>query len=402
MSLYKKAGTPFYGYDFKVAGVRFTGSTGTGNRREAEKVEEQKKAAARGEIDAAKQFGASLRLRDIADSYYDAKGQYLAGEGPSNTRRLLAVVCRHVGDDTLITDIRDADVARMVNERRRCKVPNAERFLTPATVNDTTEMLKKLFTYVRQRGGELPGAPTFKNHWLRVPPRRPRELRDDEAGRLAEAIRDDYAPYFAFLRATGMRATNGRRLHWDQVHWDTAEIRTHDKGKDITDPITPMVRAILWPLRGHDPVHVFTYIARRTHPVHTGPKGEVVEARVAGRRYPLTKEGVKTHWARFRDAAGVVDFRRHDLRHDFATKMLRQPGATLPKVQAALHHSSIETTAIYAHAMPPEVVSGIEQAQAAMGGWCAPAALTEIQKGNEPRGRQKSRTGLRTKGRKSA
>ena len=43
MSLYKPKGRANYSYSFQIEGHRFSGSTGTGNRREAERNVEQLK-----------------------------------------------------------------------------------------------------------------------------------------------------------------------------------------------------------------------------------------------------------------------------------------------------------------------------------------------------------------------
>jgi len=66
--------------------------------------------------------------------------------------------------------------------------------------------------------------------------------------------------------------------------------------------------------------------------------------------------------AEFRDAltaAGIVDFRFHDLRHTFATRMLRQTG-NIKLVSRLLGHSSIETTARYAHVLVDDMRAALE------------------------------------------
>ena len=93
---------------------------------------------------------------------------------------------------------------------------------------------------------------------------------------------------------------------------------------------------------------VFTYEAQRT-----------IEGRFKGERYPLTVSGVKTNWRRLRKAAGVSDFRFHDFRHDFATKLLRR-SRNLKLTQKALNHSDIRTTLKYAHVLDDEVAAAIE------------------------------------------
>ena len=55
----------------------------------------------------------------------------------------------------------------------------------------------------------------------------------------------------------------------------------------------------------------------------------------------------------------MADFRFHDLRHDFATKLLRETG-NLKLVQKALNHASIKTTTRYAHVLDEEVADGME------------------------------------------
>jgi site-specific recombinase XerD len=63
-----------------------------------------------------------------------------------------------------------------------------------------------------------------------------------------------------------------------------------------------------------------------------------------------------------RTAAKVTDFRFHDYRHDFATKLLRET-RNLKLVQKALNHANIKTTAKYAHVVDDEVAAGIDAMQ---------------------------------------
>ncbi len=46
--------------------------------------------------------------------------------------------------------------------------------------------------------------------------------------------------------------------------------------------------------------------------------------------------------------AGITNLKFHDLRHDFATKMLREMG-NLKMASIALNHSDVSVTARYAH-----------------------------------------------------
>jgi integrase len=69
---------------------------------------------------------------------------------------------------------------------------------------------------------------------------------------------------------------------------------------------------------------------------------------------------VKIVWRRLRKRAGVVGLRFHDLRHDLATKLLRETG-NLKLVQRALNHADLRTTLRYAHVLDAEVAAALEQ-----------------------------------------
>ena len=79
-----------------------------------------------------------------------------------------------------------------------------------------------------------------------------------------------------------------------------------------------------------------------------------------GKRHPLTINGVKTAWRRIRAKAGVRNFRFHDFRHDFGTKLLRDTG-NLKLVQRALNHADIKSTLKYAHVLDEEIAAAVER-----------------------------------------
>jgi integrase len=299
----------------------------------------------------------SLQLDHLADRYWDEVGQHHAGA--NNTERDLGRLVDYFGKTKLLTELTDNDVAKLVAWRRGHRVIRSASgkegpLISNATVNrSTTEVLKKLFTRAKTAWRvQFDQEPNWGAHVLPEPKERKRELRDEEAVRLDEAMRDDYAPLFAFVAATGLRQKEAVLLHWSEVNWQTRQIVKKGKGNEpVVVPITDPLRDILWPLQGHHPEAVFTYVAQRTRGNH-----------VKGQRYPLTISGTKTRWRRTRTAAGVTDFRFHDFRHDFATKLLRQTG-NLKLVQRALNHADIKTTTRYAHVLDEEVAAALDRVQ---------------------------------------
>jgi integrase len=159
-------------------------------------------------------------------------------------------------------------------------------FVAPATVNrSTTEVLKKLFTRAKAWRIRFDHEPNWKQHWLREPQERVRELHGGEADRLDDATRDDYRPILEFASASGLRL-NECLLRWSEVNWDARKIEKHGKGgRRVGVPITNAIREILWPLRGDHDEMVFTYIASRTR------KHQNL---VKGMRYPITYSGLKS------------------------------------------------------------------------------------------------------------
>jgi len=59
------------------------------------------------------------------------------------------------------------------------------------------------------------------------------------------------------------------------------------------------------------------------------------------------------------EQAGITDLHFHDLRHDFAVRLLRK-GATLAQVRDALGHSSITQTEKYAHVVEGDVQRSVQ------------------------------------------
>jgi integrase len=348
VSVYKDPRSPYFQFDFWWRGHRFLGSTKATTRREAEAVERTEREKARQRVAQTEAARTSLRLDDIAGRWWSEVGAHLAGGGARNAWRELDRLIGYFGKDRLLTEITGGDVAKLVAWRRGHHVPLGS-MVSPFTVNATTKALRKLFTRAKLWGVRFDHEPRWRDHVLKEPQERVRELAEHEAEQLEAVTRDDLAPFFAFARASGLRLAECL-LRWSEVDWNARQIVKLGKGgKRVTVPITATIREILWPLRGHHPEYVFTFVADRT-----------VDGRVKGRRYPMTYHGVRSAWWQMQKRSGVVGFRFHDFRHDLATKLLRETG-NLKLVQRALNHADIKTTTRYAHVLDHEVAAAMER-----------------------------------------
>jgi len=350
MSVYKSPKSPFYQYDFQIHGRRFHGSTEARNKKDAEAVERDLKGKAKADIEQEKRTGnGPLLLRHAAGRHMAEVGNHHVNAATTFTdmQRLI----EYLGPDKRLDTITNDDVSRMVAWRRTHTVKgrkadkngNPVKLISPRTVNASTVLLKALFNRAHMWGHQFQHRIDWKTHMLKEPKERVRELDTFEADALDAAVRDDYALWFEFACLTGLRR-NETLIRWKNVNIFAKRITTIGKGgKEVSTPITPDVQAILDQCKGHHPEFVFAFICQRPR-----------EGQVKGQRYPITAEGAKTQWRRLRARAQVENFRFHDIRHDVATKLLRDTG-NLKLVQKALNHSDIKTTVRYAHVLDEEV-----------------------------------------------
>jgi integrase len=227
MSVFKDARSPFWRFDFQCQGHRFFGSTKARTRREAEAVERAEREKAKLTVAQVEAARTSLRLDDVAGRYWLEVGQHTTGA--ADTHRVLGYLIKHLGKDKLLTDITGDDVARLVGWRRGHRNSKGE-LLSPFTVNATTATFKKLFTRAKAWGVRFNHEPEWKRFWLKEPPERVRELVGDEAERLEAATRDDYQPFFAFAKVSGLRFSECL-LRWSEIDWTARQIRKPGKGR---------------------------------------------------------------------------------------------------------------------------------------------------------------------------
>lgn len=361
MSVYRDKRSPYYQYDFRHNGVRFHGSTKCTTRRDAERFEASQLEKAKALVKATRRAKASLAIDDVAERLWNDSAQYDAD--PKATETNLARLIEYFGPSKSLTEIDHKEAKGMVAWRRGQRVSRRgkrtkeqERALplvSNATVNrSATKVLQRLFTFAKSEGAIFDNEPKWEDLLLAEPVERVRELKIEEADALDGATRIDYGPFFDFVRASGMRLKECVTLRWSEVNFGTRQIvRIGKGGRRIVFPITDAIREIIFPLQGQHEEFVFTYVA---------VYGNKRLCRVRGQRYRLTYNGAKSAWQRLRANSGVTDFRFHDFRHDFGTKLLRHSG-NLKLVQKAMNHKDIKSTLRYAHVLDEDVAVAVER-----------------------------------------
>jgi len=224
----------FYHAEIWVNGKQYRRSTGETSRRKAveaaRKIEEDLIEQAEAEAEA----GTSLQLKDVGTRYMAYIGDFHAGA--NNTERLVALLLKFFNPNKLITDITQDDVLALRAWRRKQHTgPKlARRPISAATVNDTIEQLKKLFTYVKTSPHvRFEHEPKWSELWLDEPEITPRELSPEETARLLKALaatRPDYRAVFEFAWFSLKRKTEIFTLQWSHVKWDHGLIERPGKG----------------------------------------------------------------------------------------------------------------------------------------------------------------------------
>ena len=213
----------------------------------------------------------------------------------------------------------------------------AERLkkVKPATVNREVSNLKHMLN-LAVRWGLLEANPVRGVKLLREEKLPDRILSRVEEERLLAACDRTRAPHLkpivTLALQTGMRKGEILSLEWSQVDFDRSTVRV-DRAKskygERTIPLNQTAYETLYRLfQGRRGSYVFPYPRDPVKPI----------------------EDHKMAFWRAVQLSGIPHIRFHDLRHTFATRLVRA-GADLITVQQLLGHSTIRMTARYAHSL---------------------------------------------------
>lgn len=317
MPVYKRKGSPYYWFSITIDGVRFRRSTRCTGKREAELAE----AHALHEASTRRKRSEPWRLRDCLGAYWQEHARHTRSADGIFVK--LDALSRILGKDTLIEDISNSDLM----DYRAVRVTEG---LAPHGVNRDFSYLKAALRHANTMHGKDIPAIAWSKIRISEPHHRIRFLSREEYHRLLDASDETGKLIVKFAVATGLRKANILELDWKQVDLDSGIITVMLKGnKRHTVRMPPPIRAALSTLDHRS--------------------GKVFDTTGFRKRF---EKAVK--------AAGLTDFRFHDLRHTCATWM-RMAGTDIADICEALGHSSVAVTMRYAHIEPEEHISPFDR-----------------------------------------
>jgi integrase len=309
-------------------------STGTTDWKEAKALEGKWKAEL---------FRQEAWDEDPPRLFADVAAEYLVSRqdlrSHEDIKRRVAKLYDFFGADKNMETLSGQDVRDFIKWRR--EPDNKGRVAAPATVNRELDCLSAMINHaVVEMEWRIPN-PT-RGRSLKEPKGRVRWITRAEAARLiqcAEGLKDGerLASFITLALHTGCRMSELLELEWRRVNFKNALITLepdHDKaGNRRTVPLNDVA---LNALRRRA-----AFVAKHC------PGSPWVFAMRNGERLSTPRGGFKTACK----AAGIADFRIHDMRHTCASWMVSE-GVPLADVKEVLGHSTITMTEKYAHLAP--------------------------------------------------
>jgi len=312
------------------------------------------------DIRAGRHFGQSKRhtFNELADEY-----------GPHAKDKVRLDYWRGVFGPDLLDTITPARIAK---ERDKLLTEETQNFATPATgdpgkdakrpkskrtgptVNRYLAALSVCLSFGVKTLQWLERNPCERITKLREHKGRVRFLSDDERGRLLDACRKSENPdlYLAVVLSltTGAREGEIMTLHWGQIDFRRRIITLH-KTKNGESRALPLVGEAFNLLR--ERAKVRNLKDDRLFP----PSARARKSKCIDLHAP---------WVAARKAAGLSDFRWHDLRHT-AASYLAMSGVSLVEIAKILGHRTLQMVARYSHLSDGHIVATGEKLAARLG-----------------------------------
>ncbi len=341
--MYRKKGSPYWWIAYRDAsGRKIEQSTGTGDRKKAALVESEKRAALWHETQRGIVPQVDPLFDEVLADYLESAQRSRDISREISMCRALAVsfagmTIRSIGRVNLLTHIKNRRDAGLSDSSIRREL-NVLRAAVSAWKRD-------------HEATNLPATPVPR---LESPPGRVRWLTHEQASALIAASAHTKAPHLAdFIRLalhTGMRSGEMLGLEWSRVdlRQNLIYLDTQKNGKRGSVPLNQTARQAL--------------LNRARFRAEHCPAAAHVFCDPRGRKFRDVQVGFRSACA----AAGIADFRIHDLRHTCAAWLV-QAGVPLLDVSNLLRHSSIVMTQRYAHLAPTSARNAVARLDSPIG-----------------------------------
>ena len=250
------------------------------------------------------------------------------------------------------------------------------RTLGPAAITKTYSFFASMMK-AAVRDGLIVKSPCLDIHLPKVDKKRVVPLSVEQVETLLEAVPDNYRPLIHFIAGTGARAREAFGLRADRIDFLRRQVTIDQQlatrnGEAAWKPTKTASSVRTLPLDDGVVEAVANHLA-----IHPAVNGGLIFTTPDGKALDLTRAyggGPKVGW--FRKAARVAgladEITLHDLRHFYASLLIRN-GGSVKTVQARLgHKSATETLDTYGHLWP----DADEQTRAILNG-----ALAGLRKG---------------------
>jgi integrase len=241
----------------------------------------------------------------------------------------------------------------------------------PATLNRYRSVFSSVYRHAKEEG-KLTVNPVRDLKQFKVELPDPRWMSPEEEDRLRDVLArwiqecpPEHRLKRLYLRChpieltvairTGLRKANQYALRWDE-HIDLKNRKISlppsmtKTGKALRIPIVPAV---------YEALKEMQKIQKEIEQIQSEISDQERQRMVANGRVFNTSEN-REWWAAALKEAKIKDFRWHDLRHTFATRLM-ESSKNMAIVKAACGHGSIATTTRYAHVNDDAIRKAMEQ-----------------------------------------
>jgi integrase len=285
-----------------------------------------------------KTIGSKKTFRDMMDKFMKEHAPKVTGSMQNSYASSLNHLIPFFGDMNLLSMSR--------KEISKYKVLRLDECAKPATINRELAMLSKAFTLALEDWEWINGndKPFSKISYERENNERARWLTEDEEKRLLESSPEWLCEIIVFALNTGLRQGELLSLEWNRVNLfhKTILIEKTKNSKPKTVPLNQIAMDV---------------ILRKSEEKVRRIKNDFVFVSSHGTK--IDRHNLRRAFNSAVRKAEIVDFKFHDLRHSFCTK-LAQRGVDIYKIAKLAGHEDIRMTQRYSHHCPESLRDGVE------------------------------------------